>query len=297
MQLIPDKLGVPFKEVSRLLDLKPVISYASTVLFNWALIEPSEPFSLRNIRCLNTITGSPDEAWFYMVSIASEALGGQIISTIFDLQAQLHNSRPNVAKESFDLLIILINQLAKTIDQMYVNNYPNVFYKRTRKYLSGWSNDPALPEGLHYGPNETGEFYHGASAAQSPLIQLIDIALGITHPVKQDVDASGETRVGLPGAYLAEMHDYMLKEHRECLHYLKATLSIKEMAQVLDLEASYNRCIEAVKEFRSAHIRMVSYYIVAQAAKEHQEIQGTGGSNPIPFLKTIRNHTEHSKLP
>ena len=288
---------MPLKEVSALLDLKPVISYASTVLFNWALIEPSEPFSLRNIRCINTITGSPDEAWFYMVSIASEALGGQIISTIFDLQTQLHNSDFNAAKDSFCILLVLVNELARTIDQMYINNYPNVFYKRTRKYLSGWSNDPTLPEGLHYGPNETGEFYHGASAAQSPLIQLIDIALGIIHPVKQDADASGETRVGLPGAYLAQMHDYMLKEHRECLHYLKATLSIKDMAHGAGLDAPYNRCVEAVKEFRSAHIRMVSFYIVAQAAKEDHEIQGTGGSNPIPFLKTIRNHTEHSKIP
>lgn len=189
------------------------------------------------------------------------------------------------------------------MERMYENNLPQAFYKRVRPYLSGWTNDPDLPDGLHYGPENPGEMYAGASAAQSPLIQAIDISLGIEHPTKphdqHDQVTASKSRVGMPGVYLKEMRKYMIRAHRDCLHHLEERMTVRQFVQSSnshELKEAYNKALEALQSFRSSHIRMVTFYVVAQAAKEHKEIQGTGGSNPIPFLKDIREHVDHSKV-
>jgi indoleamine 2,3-dioxygenase len=88
---IPETLAVPFKQTAQILGCLPIVNYSSTVLFNWALIDPGKPPTLDNLRCLNTITGSPDEAWFYLVSVAMEAGGGEILAKMFKMQESVDN--------------------------------------------------------------------------------------------------------------------------------------------------------------------------------------------------------------
>ena len=99
---------------------------------------------------------------------------------------------------------------------------------------------------------------------------------------------------------LAARKAYMLREHRECIEYLEGRLSIRAFIltnkESAPLRHAYNECVQALETFRSAHIRMVSFYIVAQAAKENKESQGTGGSNPIPLLKDLREHVYAAKI-
>lgn len=255
-----------------------------------------------NVRILNTISGSPDEAWFFMVPVAMEALGGPLLQSIMQAQEA-------VGQEDCPALATLLTGMAPQImaltavlDRMYENCLPQAFYTRVRPYFAGWTNDPAMPQGLHYGHGAPGEFYSGASAGQSPIIHVLDAALGIVHPVhpQDEVNQARATKVGVPGAFIREMRQYMLREHRECIEYLEETLSIR--ARVLAhqeqhaLRHAYNECVMALETFRSAHIRMVSFYIVSQAAKENKESQGTGGSNPIPLLKDLREHVYHAKI-
>lgn len=234
-----------------------------------------------------------------------EAQSGPILSTIMAMQEAVNSDNPTGLTTHLDHLASLISELENILERMYENCLPGPFYKRIRRYLAGWTNDPSLPSGLFYGNNsESGEFYSGASAAQSPMIQAIDIALGVDHLAmkerKEEKEAAVESRVGLPGAYLYEMRQYMLKSHRECLQYLQETLTIRShitKSSSHQVHAAYNNCLQSLESFRSAHIRMVSYYIVAQAAREQLPIQGTGGSNPIPFLKDIRHHLSAHKIP
>lgn len=254
-----------------------------------------------NLRILNTITGSPDEAWFYLITVAMEYKGGVALEAILQAQKGV-NSNDHVA-ENLSVLACTIREMREILERMYENNLPQAFYKRVRPFLAGWTNDAALPDGLHYGKDCPGEKHIGASAAQSSLIQALDIALGIVHHTKvedsEDQEAAQRSRVGVPGAYLKEMHQYMPREHREFLAYLQDTLTIRQYCTSSGDEAimsAYNGCLKELEDFRSAHIKMVSFYIVTQAAKEHQEVQGTGGSNPVPFLKDIRDHVTKSKL-
>lgn len=297
LDTIPLKLAQPLKAVAASLGTRPIVSYASTVLLNWAPLEAGAPLALDNLRCLCTITGSPDEAWFYLVAVAMEATSGPALRAILAAQAAADAPDEPALAAALEALAALVRQLTALLERMHEGNLPQVFYRRVRPFLAGWTNDAALPTGMHYGPGAPGELFHGASAAQSPLIQAIDIALGIHHPAHDP--AESETRVGAPGVYLLEMRQYMLRGHRECLHWLQQRLSIRSFVISRGHPAAlaaYNACLQALEAFRSAHIRIVAHYIVAEGAKAHEAIQGTGGSNPLPFLKDLRAHTTDSRL-
>lgn len=71
---------------------------------------------------------------------------------------------------------------------------PYVFYKKLRQILSGWNNNPVVPDGIIYeGVSDEPKKYNGGSAAQSSTIQAIDIALGIRHhPVRKPEESDAE---------------------------------------------------------------------------------------------------------
>jgi len=231
-----------------------------------------------------------------------EALGGPALQLIMRVQHYIVLGGNDNIIESLSALASQIELMELALGRMYENNLPQAFYKRVRPYLSGWTNDPDMPNGLHYGSACTGEKYAGASAAQSPIFHVLDAAIGVLHPAHQpdEVIVGKETRVGMPGAYLKEMRGYMLKNHRECIAYLEERLTIRAYVSKNrhhpELLEAYNSCVSALESFRSSHIRMVSFYIVSQAAKEGRSVQGTGGSNPLPLLKNIRTHVQEAKL-
>lgn len=105
---IPSKLAIPLKQTAEILGCTPVVNYSSTVLFNWALIDQEKPVTLDNLRCLNTITGSPDEAWFYLVAVAMEATGGDIMQTILRVQDSVNGNDPRSLARNLVLLASLI---------------------------------------------------------------------------------------------------------------------------------------------------------------------------------------------
>ena len=68
-QRVPPAIAIPFLEVAGTCGLNPVVSHAAVVLFNWKRIDPR---GLDNIQSINLFTGSMDEAWFYLVTVAIE---------------------------------------------------------------------------------------------------------------------------------------------------------------------------------------------------------------------------------
>lgn len=229
--------------------------------------------------------------------------GSQLLTIIFDILNGIANNGFERLVNTFSKLKILIDETTMIFERMYEYNFPNVFYKRVRPYLAGWTNDKALPDGLHYGAGSPGEFYAGASVSQGAFFQAIDIALGIQHPIKGHHEEAAGTNVGLPGAYLKDMRNYMPRSHRDFLNWLEGHLDVSAFMHETgqhhpQLKEAYNNALKAMEAFRTSHVKMVSLYIITQAHKEdHTEVQGTGGSNPIPFLKAIRSHVHDAELP
>lgn len=77
---------------------------------------------------------------------------------------------------------------------------------------------------------------------------------------------------------------------------------------------SYNTAVRALKHLRDAHLRIVALYIIGPARKleaerrermivksaevvgEESVVKGTGGTDAMPFLKTIRDRTKEAEI-
>lgn len=269
----------------------PVATYAATVLFNYKYksgLKAPEDFEFEF-----TFTGTEDEKWFYAVSAAIDIQSEKIITyadTIFDA----HVDFDLLGKEVTEALMLMTG----TLNRMYEKCRPEVFYGQLRRYLAGWLNDPELPDGLTYelvsGGGSTRMKLAGGSAAQNPTIQLLDILLGVKHGNDiEDLTVFGYNMNGCPRMnYLGAMRTYMPTEHREYLNNLEERVKEVNFIERFKETEGYNSCIKALANFRSEHIKMVARYIVCQNKSSGSPL-GTGGSNPIPFLKKCREETEN----
>jgi indoleamine 2,3-dioxygenase len=140
--------------------------------------------------------------------------------------------------------------------------------------------------------------YAGGSAAQSPIIHCLDMALGIEHqpqPIgKPEQGEKGPARPPSPTAslhsphshdrtgtrknFITEMRAYMPGSHREYLYALADGPNIRQFVQTLanalspsrqdsECVSAYDACIEALKVFRDKHLQVVAVYIIIQGKK------------------------------
>lgn len=174
-------------EISKKFDLPPVATYAALNLWNWRPTAPGVDISVpENLICPHTFTGTDDEAWFYLISVAMEARAAPILIQMLDA---VHASNADEAEK----VIVALKDLAPRLDQigallerMDERCNPQVFYHCIRPYLAGSKNmAPAgLPNGVFYDEGQgNGEWrtYGGGSNAQSSLIQFFDVVLGVEH--------------------------------------------------------------------------------------------------------------------
>lgn len=243
-----------------------------------------------------TASGSIDESWFYLVALAIEAHSGFLLRLFIDLRNASVRKEYDTVERLFRVLSSKINEMRGILMRMYEENIPAVFYQRVRRYLGGWLNDEQLPNGLIYEPELMGRSYAGGSAAQSPIMQALDIVLGVRHAKKPDHEDTGVPYSA--GTYLIDMRNYMTREQRECLRWLEENINLHGMVREADVPTSvieaFNDCVAQLRMTRDKHIGIVSTYVIVQAQKKEgqMKVQGTGGSNPIPFLKEVRSHMD-----
>ncbi|KAJ5930068.1 hypothetical protein N7466_005561 [Penicillium verhagenii] len=326
---IPPQLTVPLFEVCDRLEVPPVATYAGVCLWNYKPIFPDEPTDdLDNLACLQTFSGSIDEQWFYLVSVAIEARGAPSIPLMLEAITAARAGKARVVTECLQRLAEIIDEVNSLLQRMYDNCDPYVFYNRIRPYLAGSKNmtDAGLPNGLLYddGHNEP-EYrqYGGGSNAQSSLIQFFDIVLGIEHrptgePRKETENASPDSPKSRNG-FIHEMRSYMPGPHRRFLEHVDSIANIRSFVEARRadpaLRLAYDTCLGMLRAMRDKHIQIVSRYVIVQAHSarrktqeaqpsqptpqnlataapaDNKKLRGTGGTALIPFLKQARDET------
>jgi indoleamine 2,3-dioxygenase len=105
----------------------------------------------------------------------------------------------------------------------------------------------------------------------------------------------------------------MPSEHRKFLNAVSKLPSIGDYVARRSgddrLAAVYNECLQRLSEWRSRHIGVVTTHIVSPSRKTQglkspggdsdvndSELQGTGGSALIPFLKQARLETMEAQI-
>lgn len=329
-QRIPPQITLPLFKVCDRLQLPPVATYAGVCLWNYRPIFPDEPTDdLDNLACLQTFTGSLDEQWFFLVSVAMEARGGPSIPLMLQAIAAARQDKPSVVTECLQHLAEILDEINGLLVRMYDNCDPYVFYNRIRPYLAGSKNmaDAGLPHGVLYDDgHSTPQYrqYGGGSNAQSSLIQFFDIVLGVEHrptgvtPKDQaSADANGSSRPR--HGFIHEMREYMPGPHRRFLQDVESVANIRAYVEAHRadpaLRIAYDACLSMLRVMRDKHIQIVSRYIILQsrgarnasqpteptrsaaknlataAPKDNKKLRGTGGTALIPFLKQARDET------
>jgi len=193
--VLPPAVAIPILKVSSYLGLPPTATYAALELWNFTALSADDDLIIENLKMTHTFTGTPDEAWFYLISVSMEARGGHLIPIMLEAMNAVRANQPEVLRECLAKFSEAIDEVATLLNRMYDHCKPNVFYHEIRPFLAGSKNMLAagLPNGVFYGEgNGKGRWhqYSGGSNAQSTLIQLFDVVLGVEHsPTKSSRDA------------------------------------------------------------------------------------------------------------
>lgn len=301
-------------EVSSHLGLPPIATYAAFALWNFAPLVEEAPLTMENLSSLVTITGTKDEAWFYLISVAMEARGGEIVPAVMRAMDAVRVDNAEAVNQCLLEFVESLKDIGTLLNRMYEHCDPEVFYHRIRPFLAGTKNmaKAGLPNGVFYDEGDNkGEWRHhsGGSNAQSSLIQFFDVFLGVEH---------GPTGGGGGGnVYLSQMRDYMPGPHRDFLNHMDKISNVRNYVmtsasgpEVMD---AYNLAVQRLREFRDIHIQIVVKYVVIPSRKvpekqpdgmnlavastnEKSKLRGTGGTELMPFLKQSRDETQRATV-
>ncbi|OTA70775.1 Indoleamine 2,3-dioxygenase subfamily [Hypoxylon sp. EC38] len=327
---VPPSISVPLLDICEHLEIPPVCTYAASVLWNFKPLFVDEDIDdLDNIATLITFTGSLDESWFYLVSVAIEARGGPIIPLMLTAIAAARQGDSVTVTRCLHAFAERLDDLGELLRRMHESCDPGFFYRRIRTFLAGSKNmaEAGLPHGVMYddgsGKSQYVQ-YSGPSNAQSSLIQFFDVVLGIEHrPTGEKPDPASESeregRSTVPKHnFIRDMRHYMPGPHARFLNDVGAVANIREFVESRastdrSLSIAYDACLAMLRAFRDIHIAIVTRYIVlpsrenrarsrspevartnlATASKneKHKKVKGTGGTALIPFLKQARDET------
>ena len=312
IQRVPQPLSIPFLQICRHLEIPPVATYAGVCLWNFKPIFPDEPIdSLENLSTLTTFTGSLDESWFYLVSVAIEARGAPIIPLMLDAIAAARQHDSRTVTECLHSMAERLDELGTLLVRMYEHCDPHVFYHRIRPFLAGSKNmaDAGLPNGVIYedgSGKEPWRQYGGGSNAQSSLIQFFDIVLGVEHrPTgeKRNESSESEAEGTAPPPrhnFIQEMRSYMPGPHRRFLEHVSNVANIREYVEShqsnRSLSIAYDACLAMLRSLRDKHIQMVSRYIIVKSRESRSHSRSISPrSAPQPTNLATSSKTQHSK--
>ena len=355
--VIPASLALPLLRVSTQLDLPPVVSYADSVLYNWDFeCPPSTSDQIptpSNLRCQTLFTQSLTESEFFLVSARIELVGVRALDLMRATMDEMFVGDDIAARRItgflWELQVVVTKMKEQLLGLKETGCDPDTFYNEVRPWLAGCDSNKRkwVFEGLKEAIEKCGrgedeekicepQELSGPSAGQSSLIHSLDIFLGVDKYSHSVVTIGGKNAPELPpdtvaqkSSFLARMQLYMPSLHRRFLHHLAANPrplrdfvvaraeSGSKSREDRELVEAYNAAVQALKEFRDAHMMTVTLYIISPAArarkaqaeqvaktketeekeKERKPLKGTGGTNLVQFLKGVRDQTKNAILP
>ena len=269
-------------------------AYACLCLWNFRLIDQSKSHKdPANLDSLISFTGTRAESWFYVMSVAIEAQGGCLVT---ELATTLLDPSPHAVKSVLQDLASTLDSMTVTMARMSEHLDPDYFWNVIRSWISGFQNASAkgLPNGIIYEDGTGQDRYQqlaGGSNGQTTLLPFFDLVLGIQHSTENK-------------DFISDMHEYMPGIHIDFLKTISQHRSfrdfITERPHDVGLYQAYNQAVESLKVLRSKHVNLITRYIVIPSRKESSrhgtEVQGTAGTSPMPFLKSMREESEQAKL-
>jgi len=281
--VVPANLAIPFCKLADMVGRPPIVSHASVVLCNWRRIDKTRPVELGNIVSQQLFLGGIDEEWFYLATVGVEAAGAAILPALADAQSAVAHQDAGILESALTNIHAVLPKIQQAFERLFEHCDPYIFFHRIRPFLEGWKAPGLIYEGVSDKPQQ----FVGGSAAQSSLLQSIDVGLGIEH-------GSDVTR-----GFLLTMRDYMPPPHRSFIEAMERGPSVRDFVLQLrrarpTLVEQYDACVASVQQFRKSHIAIVRQYIVAQTPAG-ENASGTGGTKFMTFLSRSLKETRTTK--
>ncbi|SPO28065.1 related to BNA2 - tryptophan 2,3-dioxygenase [Ustilago trichophora] len=314
LRRVPAAIAVPWVQLSQKLDLPPVLTYATTVLWNWNYIDPSRGLEPDNLRIIETFTATPSEFHFFFTSLLIEARGVEALEL---MRVSLDEAfvADRVARRRIagylNRLAAVIKDLTKLLHDVRTDCDPKIFYWGIRPWFvgsdtvekgeeAGWHFEGVDPEGVR-------RVFSGPSAGQSTVIHAIDVFLDVDHTRRKErlnrpaAANTGDAR-GADATFMERMSLYMPGHHRAFLSHLRS-ISFDDSEDDEDEEADLHTSITSddaadTDAHGEVQPRELPHPIRSLALKaktdEHDEGLPAAYDNALKELKGLRD--EHMKI-
>ncbi|XP_077325832.1 indoleamine 2,3-dioxygenase 2 isoform X1 [Lithobates pipiens] len=296
-KVLPRALAVPYHQISLALGLPLIMVHADLVLANWKKKDPLGPLTIENLSTIVSLPGGDNLQGFVLVTLLVEVAAIPAARAIIQAVKSVESDDKQTLIIALQDMECSINKMKEAFHLFYDYVDSDVFYSTIRLFLSGWKDNPNMPEGLIYeGVSEKPLHFSGGSAAQSTIYHAFDELLGIQHrPDSSD--------------FLLKMRHYMPPAHVGFIKWVQEAPKLP--AYVLKCEDTallsiFNQCISALSELRSFHIRIVSKYVTTagirarmkknEVVNHEEQERGTGGSHVMTFLKSVRDTCKEGTL-
>jgi indoleamine 2,3-dioxygenase len=293
---IPYEIGIVWYESAKEFNLPNVTTYSAVILNNIKNINNTDIISserlfnkddIDSIIPRFSLTNTNCEKYFYAIHIMIEANGKNIIRKMYFINDHIKSLNSMWAfliemKDAIKNFTEIMRLLHKKCD-------PEVFWYIVRVYLSGYTESNGFIDGLQIEHTDIKFKFDGGSAAQSTLIQAIDIVFNVQHDPKHGKE------------FLENQRKYMPIKHQNYLNSLKRIHNsdnknlIQETVNKYNniyITNAYNDVIKQLQVFRLTHYGIVHKYIIKFTANTHT---GLGGL-PFDHLKKFITDTKNTQI-
>jgi indoleamine 2,3-dioxygenase len=238
-------------------------------------LDENKPIRLDNLATMIQFYGGLDESWFYLVTVEIEQIGAPAIPLVLEAMDFTAAGLFLEATTVLEKVNTILSEILVSLQKIYDHCDPYVFFLRVRPFLGSFEILDFRGTGL---PPQN---LHGASAAQSSLLQFFDAAFGINYDNENTKN------------YLLLMRKHMPEKHASFLTFIEKTSTLRtDVLKNHALHEVYKKCIQRLIEFRNEHLKIVALYIMKQAKEMNKSSKGTGGTSPMVFLKSVRNQNK-----
>lgn len=266
---LPRNLAVPFCQVAARLERPPIFSYP-TVFHNWRLHDPASEISFANLACLHTFTCNPSEEQFWRVLLEMEYIFAPGLFSILELRRAMRLQQNAEVQASIKTLLRTCDELKIHIQKMPSRCDIHGWVYALVPYLSGWnefSSHAALKDGLVYeGVSAERRKCNSATAAQSPIFQLLDALIAVEHGKK--------TR-----PFLGYMAESLHPGHRRLLRTLLQGPSLQQyvltnasdQSDQSDLVELFGELVHKIIDLRHTHFIIANEFLQRRYLDEKQQ--------------------------
>ncbi|KAH9513098.1 Indoleamine 2,3-dioxygenase 1 [Bulinus truncatus] len=290
-QSIPSNVAIPLCEISDKLGVPAGMSYF-TILGNWTRINPQGLYTRQNIKPIYMMPGGDDFVGFLSLAAQMEVFFTQAFPAIKSILKATKEKDDILALSGLQDLSFWLKEYGDLAKDFHTVMQPDTFFREIISFLRGFNETCGLPEGMLYEGviDRPRRIVINAAASQAPVFQFIDALMGVQYP-KDKL------------AFFEKLRSSWCDSHRELFEKIQTWPgSLREMVEQNinnELVLAYNNLVDAVKQFRSYHVQLVTKYTLIPNKRLRSELNEDGPDHfayLMPLLKGIRDESAASKI-